>query len=187
MGYKKINRNFFKKKIQKGLPKYQNRGEISQGAGSKGVMEGLGQVMDDGTGNVMIDDGTGTVVDKSTGIPIDKGVDPDMYTTEGDTLSDEERALLIQKQLDMMNFANDMAKASAMTNNPKMGRVQDAVGNANIIEQGPTQNDIIMAAIESGRKVKLNKDGTIKKIKKTGGIARGKFLRQGGSTGRKFL
>ena len=185
MGYKKINRNFFKKKIQKGLPKYQSKGEIFETLGSVSD-DVVKQMNEDGIG--MIDDGTGTVVDKSTGIPIDKGVDPDMYTTEGDTLSDEEKALLIQKQLDMMNFANESAKAQAdMMNNPKMGRVQDAVRNANIIEQGPTQNDIIMEALKQGKKVKLHKDGTIKKIKKTGGIATGKFLRRGGSTGRKFL
>tara|TARA_R100001015_G_C4630036_1_gene191366 strand:- start:635 stop:1195 length:561 start_codon:yes stop_codon:yes gene_type:complete len=186
MGYKKVNRNFFKKKIQKGLPKYQSKGETDIEELKKAPDTDV--IMGDGTGNVDIGEGTtNVVVDKSTGIPIDRGVDPDMYTTEGDTLSDEERALLIQKQLDMMNFANDMSKLSAITNNPKMGTVQDVVGNANLVEQGPTQNDIIMAAIESGKKVKLNKDGTIKKIKKTGGIARGKFLRQGGSTGRKFL
>tara|TARA_R100000231_G_scaffold62332_1_gene50658 strand:+ start:667 stop:1227 length:561 start_codon:yes stop_codon:yes gene_type:complete len=186
MGYKKINRNFFKKKIQKGLPKYQNKGEtgVSNAAaeGVKNVADTITPVISESQ-NVFMSgdsDGTGNVYD----MPTDRGVDPDMYM-EGDGLSDEERALLIQKQLDMMNFANESAKASAMMNNPKMGYVQDV--NANLIESGPTENDIIMEALKQGKKVKLRKDGTIKKIKKTGGIVKGKFLRRGGITGRKFL
>ena len=181
MGYKKVNRNFFKKKIQKGLPKYQSKGQVDDQVASENILGSTGVV--DGVGGLSQED----FMNDDTGVvdtPTDKVVDPDMYTTEGGTLSDEEKALLIQKQLDMMNFAN-MSKIA--TGNPSMGRVQDVVGNANLIEESPTQNDIIMAAIAADKKIKFDKHGNIKKIKKTGGIARGKFLRKGGSTGRKFL
>tara|TARA_Y100001937_G_scaffold126414_1_gene195641 strand:+ start:1583 stop:2134 length:552 start_codon:yes stop_codon:yes gene_type:complete len=183
MGYKKVNRNFFKKKIQKGLSKYQKKGETTKAEERTTLGSMEGDINYDRFGNIITEGGLSkddvmdtTVVD----MPVGRGME-DPTTMEGGTsLSDEEKALLIQKQLDMMNFENMMNMAQAnMTGN--------SVGNANLIEQGPTQNDIVMAAIESGKKVKFNKDGTIKKIKKTGGIARGKFLRQGGSTGRKFL
>ena len=69
---------------------------------------------------------------------------------------------------------------------------QIAMLNEGILEQNvdnnsPSQEDIIMEAIKMGKKVKTRRDGSIKKIKKTGGIAPGKFLRRGGTIGRKFL
>ena len=159
MGYKRIKK---KKFFKKGLPKFQIKGETSQIETDEGIR--VDQIMN----NPVPPTDEGYTMDEMNVVAPDIIFDPmSMATIEG---------------------IRGTGEGIRGTDSPaKLNVAEEVIPVPPVSDDTVTENDIIMAALMNDKKVKFNKDGSIKKIKKTGGIAPGKFLRRGGSIGRKFL
>jgi len=132
-------------------------------------------------GNTGSSEVTGNLADDSMNIPDETKYDPSGQAILNDeTFYTDDTGVHEMNHMDMLTLQNQELQNALL--------MQQLQNEGSTGESSITQEDIIMQALSEGRKIKFNKDGSIKKIKKTGGhVAKGKFLRQGGSTGRKLL